>query len=139
MSFRAVAIAAGQTISLTTIIDNLALQAPEISPAAVVAAGAVNLLAVAPSSAALEILRSLWNLAISRTMIFSYAAVTAAIPFTLGMEWLNAKKISAERKEAAERLKLASQSSSNYSEESLARSEEQVGIAVTTETKVETV
>ena len=65
------------------------------------AAGAVNLPAIAPSPAALAALRSLWNLAIQRTMIFSFAAVALAVPFTLGMEWLNAKKVSEARKAAA--------------------------------------
>lgn len=72
--------------------------APELDPSVVIAAGALNLQTVSSSPAVVAFLRSIWNTAISRTMIFSLAMLCGAIPFTLAMEWLNAKRIAEERK-----------------------------------------
>jgi uncharacterized membrane protein len=36
-------------------------------------------------------------------MILSVACVAASVPFTFGMEWLNAKRVARERKEGAEK------------------------------------
>ncbi|KAI9878025.1 MAG: hypothetical protein M1830_002145 [Pleopsidium flavum] len=99
----AVSIAVGQTITISTILDSLPSLVPGLSPAAVIAAGAINLPGIAPSPAALDSLRSIWNTAISRAMIFSLAMLCAAVPFTLGMEWLNAKNIASGRKASAEK------------------------------------
>jgi hypothetical protein len=35
-------------------------------------------------------------------MILSVVCVAASVPFTVGMEWLNAKTVARERKEAAD-------------------------------------
>lgn len=106
MVARAVSIAAGQTITLSTILDDLPHVLPGLSSAAVIAAGATGLPAVAPSLIALNSLRSIWNTAISRAMIFSLAMACMALPFTLGMEWLNAKRATTTSEDVANRPSL---------------------------------
>jgi hypothetical protein len=109
-SIRAVSIAVGQTITISTILESVPKELPAISPAAVIAAGAIHLPDIAPSPGTLAILRSIWNTGISRAMIFSLAMVCAALPLTLGMEWLNAKKIARERGREREDLDKTSES-----------------------------
>jgi len=92
----------GQTIILSTIVQNLQGQIPGLSSQQVLTAGAANLPALAPTPEALDILRLIWNTGISRTMILSVALVAAAVPFTLAMEWLNAKKVALARESAEE-------------------------------------
>ncbi|KAF2837772.1 MFS general substrate transporter [Patellaria atrata CBS 101060] len=98
----AIAISMGQTITITTILDEVPKMIPGLSPHDVIAAGSAYLDLVASSEEILHVLRSIWSIAISRTMILSVALVGAAVPFTLGMEWLNAKKISEARKREEE-------------------------------------
>lgn len=95
----AVAIAIGQNITVNTIVQEVAQAAPGVSLASVLAAGAINLPLVTDTPSVLQALRGIWNLAISRTMIVSLAMVCAAVPFSCGMEWLNAKEIAATRKQ----------------------------------------
>jgi hypothetical protein len=91
----------GQTITVTTLLKEVAEKLPELSTSMVIAAGAGNLPALATSPTMLSVLRSIWNTAISRTMMLSVALVAVSLPFTVGMEWLNAKVVSEERKRAA--------------------------------------
>ncbi|KAL9122059.1 MAG: hypothetical protein Q9187_001384 [Circinaria calcarea] len=100
----AIAIAAGQTITISTIVKEVPKQLPAMSVVTVLAAGAANLSEFATSAAALNTLRLIWNTAVNRTLLLSLATVCAAIPFTLGMEWLNAKAIAKSRKELEENL-----------------------------------
>ena|SRR5580700_10152040 len=95
----------GQTITLTTIIQSLDGQIPGLTSQDVITAGAANLPSLAPTPEALDILRSVWNTAISRTMILSVALVAPAVPFTICMEWLNAKKVALARLAAEGQLK----------------------------------
>lgn len=88
----------GQTITISTLLDEVTKQLPGVSSEAVITAGAANLQLLVATPEALKILRLIWNTAISRTMILSVALVAASVPFTLGMEWLNAKKVAEERK-----------------------------------------
>ena len=92
----------GQTITVNTILSEISKYDLDVSGQAVVSAGALNLARVAKSPTDLSILRLVWNTAVSRTMILSVALVAASIPFTLGMEWLNAKKVAEARKHAKE-------------------------------------
>ena len=97
----AIAISMGQTITISTILDQVPKLIPGLPSSAVLTAGAANLQAVAPVPEVLTILRSIRNTAVSRTMILSTALVAASVPFTFGMEWLNAKKVADERKRLA--------------------------------------
>lgn len=92
----------GQTITITTILHEVPKRLPGLSSAAVLGAGGANLSAVATSPETLAALQLIWNTAVSRTMILSVTLVAASVPFTLGMEWLNAKTVAASRKQSAE-------------------------------------
>lgn len=94
----------GQTITITTIITEVSKRIPGLNGDTVVKAGAANFPALTTSPEALAIIRSIWNTAVSRTMILSVALVAASVPFTFGMEWLNAKKVAESRKNLAAQL-----------------------------------
>jgi hypothetical protein len=87
----------GQTVVLSTLTEKLNGQIPGLTSNDVFEAGAANLKALAPTAADLAFLRDIWNEGISRTMILSVALVAAAVPFTLGMEWLDAKRVARDR------------------------------------------
>lgn len=101
----AISISLGQTITLSTLIDLVPERLPDVPVQSVVDAGAANLASLGLSPTGLSTLQDIWNVAIVRTMILATAVVGAAVPFTLGMERLNANKIAAKRKEAAARVK----------------------------------
>lgn len=108
---RAISIAMGQTVVLCTIEEDLQDKIPGLTSKAVFAAGAADLKALAPTPAALKILREIWNKGIQRNMILSVALIAAAVPFTLGMEWLNSKMVAREiqAKEEGERKQCAAE------------------------------
>lgn len=97
----AIFISIGQTIVITTLLELLPQRLPSVSPEMVVTLGAANLPSLVTSSEDLAILQDIWNTAVARTMILGTAVVAAAIPFTFGMEWLNALKVAQERKEGS--------------------------------------
>ncbi|KAK8093355.1 hypothetical protein PG997_000040 [Apiospora hydei] len=61
---------------------------------------AANLPTLAQTPKQLVVLQDIWNSAVVRTIIMTTAVVGAAVPFTLGMEWLNAVKVAEKRKNA---------------------------------------
>ena len=94
----AISIVAGQTITLSTINHGVRHKFLETMATTIIAAGPTNLSESAFQPKDLVVLRSIWNTAVTRTMFLALAMACTAIPCTLGMEWLNAKKIAAERK-----------------------------------------
>ncbi|KAK7949384.1 efflux pump antibiotic resistance protein [Apiospora aurea] len=94
----AIFISTGQTVIITTILDLDPQRLPGLPAGAVLAAGAANLPTLAQSPEQLVVLQDIWNSAIVRTIIMTTAVVGAAVPFTLGMEWLNAVKVAEKRK-----------------------------------------
>ena len=58
---------------------------------------------IAPTPEALEILRTIWNTAVARTMILSVALVAATVPFTLLMQWMDVNKVVKEKELASSR------------------------------------
>lgn len=97
----AISISMGQTITITSLLELLPQRLPDLSPQMVITMGTANLSLLTPTPEALVVLREIWNTAIARTMILGAAVVGAAIPFTMGMEWLNAVKVAEERKKAS--------------------------------------
>ncbi|GAB1210173.1 hypothetical protein APSETT445_008963 [Aspergillus pseudonomiae] len=97
---QALAIAISQTISLNNILREVPRQIPELSPERVMAWGASNLQALAPTADALIELRSIWCTSVSHVMIFALACICASVLFTAGMERLNAKEVANQRREA---------------------------------------
>ncbi|KAK8040136.1 hypothetical protein PG993_008547 [Apiospora rasikravindrae] len=96
----AIFISMGQTVIITTILDLVPQRLPGLPAGAVLAAGAANLPTLAQSPEQLVVLQDIWNSAVTRTIIMTAAVVGAAVPFTLGMEWLNAVKVAERRKNA---------------------------------------
>ncbi|PYH98111.1 permease of the major facilitator superfamily [Aspergillus ellipticus CBS 707.79] len=97
----ALAIAIGQAIALNNILHEVPREIPQLSPERVMSWGASNLAALAPSADALVKLRSIWCTSVAHIMIFALACVCLSIPFTVSMEWLNAKKAAEEKKKQA--------------------------------------
>ena len=93
----AISIAIGQTITLSAFADKVPPDFPNGLAATMVATDPTGSMLSALSPENLHILRSIWNLAVSRTMFLALAMICAAVPCTLAMEWLNAKKIAVER------------------------------------------
>jgi hypothetical protein len=87
---------------LTTIITEVPKRIPDISPQAVIAAGALGFDTLAATPDDLLKLRDIWNLSFTRTMILSLAMICAAVPCALGMEFLNSRKIAEQRKAEGE-------------------------------------
>lgn len=102
----AITISIGQVITITTLFDLVAeRQGDGLLPRTpffaemLLAVGAPNLdLLTGGSASVLAVLREIWNSAIAKTMIVSLVVVVASVPFTLGMEWLNAVKVAEERR-----------------------------------------
>ncbi|KAF2688991.1 MFS general substrate transporter [Lentithecium fluviatile CBS 122367] len=101
----AIGVAMGQTIVLNTLVTEVPKAIPSLTGRLVMAAGATDLQRIAGSPAGELILRAIWNKAMVRTLYLSVAFASSAIPFALGMEWLNAKKVAEQRKAAVGTVK----------------------------------
>ncbi|KAF2445324.1 MFS general substrate transporter [Karstenula rhodostoma CBS 690.94] len=100
----ALGIAIAQNLFLTKLANAVANTTADVSPQAVINAGAMGLPMLAKSSAMLFTLREAYAEAIRYTFILALVAACAAFPWALGMEWLNIRKIAeARRAEAVER------------------------------------
>ena len=89
-------------MSISTVVNALPERLPSLSPELVLKAGAAGLPQLASSPDELVTLQEIWNKAVSRTMILSAAVLALSVPFTLGMEWLNAKTVAAAQASEAE-------------------------------------
>lgn len=85
--------AIGQTIVLSTLTSKVPNAIPTLSAKLVMNAGAAGLSKIAGSHSVEAILRAIWCQAVVKTMYLSLAFAVAGIPFALGMEFLNTKKI----------------------------------------------
>lgn len=70
-----------------------------ITPDSVVRAGALNLQSLTTTPSILHGLREAYAVAISHVNIFLVAIICISVPTACGMEWLNIKKVSAQREE----------------------------------------
>lgn len=95
----ALSISIGQTITLWTLLELVPERLPGVSVEKVIDAGGTGLTTLEISLTELAVLRDIWNTGISRTMILATAVVGAAVPFSLGMQWLNANKVAAARRQ----------------------------------------
>ena len=93
----------GVPIGNALLIDGLRTEvpklAPSISPEAVVRAGATDLQSLSSSPYILQGLREAYAIAISHVNIFLVVVICVSVPTACGMEWLNIKKVSAQREE----------------------------------------
>ena len=98
----AISVAIGQNLCLDTLRTLLPQYTDEVSPSAAIEAGAYDLQTLAPSPMALAALRTVWNIAVTRTFTFSLAATCLAVPITACMEWKNSRKEAERRRKKAE-------------------------------------
>ncbi|KAH9863980.1 hypothetical protein J1614_009913 [Plenodomus biglobosus] len=95
----AIGLTIGQTIFLNKLISEVARRTTEISPMAVIAAGAQGLPQLTQTQQLLRILRLAYAAAIRQAMIFALIMVGIALLFTFGVENLNVKRMAKERSE----------------------------------------
>ena len=98
----AISVAIGQNLCLDTLCTLLPQYTSKISLSVAIEAGAYDVQSLAPSPMALTALRTVWNIAVTRTFTFSLAATCLAVPITAYMEWKNSRKEAERRKEKAE-------------------------------------
>lgn len=93
--------ALGVPIANALLVNGLRSQVPKftssVSSEAVIRAGALNLQSLTISPDVLHSLREAYALAISHVNIFLVSVICISVPTACGMEWLNIKKISAQR------------------------------------------
>lgn len=89
----------GNALLINGLHEQVPKYAPGISPDAVVTGGALALKSLTTSSAILNGLRVAWTIAVSHVNYFLVAIICISVPTACGMEWLNVKKISAERED----------------------------------------
>ncbi|KAJ8112239.1 hypothetical protein OPT61_g5348 [Boeremia exigua] len=76
----------------------------DFDPAAVIAAGPKGMKALAHDAVVLRFLQDSYAVAVRHTLYVAVATVIVAIPFALGMQWLNVKAISKAKSESTEML-----------------------------------
>jgi len=94
---RSIAIAIGQSLFVNGLVEEIPKRTDAVSSAAVLKVGPTALTLLAKTPAILRALRDAYSEAIQRTMYFSLATACVALPFALGMQWLNVKKVAKEK------------------------------------------
>jgi len=101
--------ALGVPIGNALLIGGLKSQVPKyagsVSSEAVIRNGALNLQSLTNSPIALRGLREAYAIAISRVNIFLVVVICVSVPTSLGMQWLNIKKVSIKREQQISDLK----------------------------------
>ena len=93
----ALGIPIGNAILIGGLRGEIPKKAATVSPEAVIRNGALNLQSLTNSSSALHGLRESYAIAISHVNIFLVVLICVSVPTSLGMKWLNIKKISQQR------------------------------------------
>ena len=78
-------------------MQEVPLHTTQISAQSVINIGATNLGRLTRSPDVLRSLQVAYSVAVRDTLYFSLAAISIALPFAVGMEWRNVKKVSASR------------------------------------------
>lgn len=81
------------------LLDEIPKHTNELPPSIVLQAGPTSLKFLAKTPSILRALQDAYAVAIQRTMYFSLAAACVALPFALGMQWLNVKKVAKRQAE----------------------------------------
>ena len=91
----------GVPIGNALLIGGLRTEVPRLAPSipteAVVRAGATDLESLSSSPYIIQGLREAYAIAISHVNIFLVVVICISVPTACGMEWLNIKKVSAQR------------------------------------------
>ena len=85
-------------MTLSTIENAAPRELPESLASTIIVADPTRLSEAAMAPKDLDTMRSIWNTAVVRTMFLALAMVCMAIPCTLCMEWLDARKVADKRK-----------------------------------------
>lgn len=90
-------LAIGQNLFIAKLQTAVLEYTDAVSPAQVIAVGAVGLTTLASSPAILSALRHAYSDSIPRTFILALAAACIAFPPSLAMEWVNIKHVAKGR------------------------------------------
>lgn len=97
----------GNALLLGGLRDEVPKVTSEVSPDAVIRAGALNLKLLTTSNSVLQGLREAFAIAISHVNILLVVVICVSVPTACGMKWLNIKKVSAEREERKKQTAVA--------------------------------
>ena len=95
-----IAIAIGQSVFINGLLNEIPKHTNATSPAAVLAVGLTSFQHLARTPTILRALQDAYATAIRFTMYFSLATACLSLPFALGMQWLNVKKVAKKQNEA---------------------------------------
>lgn len=95
---RAIAVAIGQSVLVNSLVGEVPKRTSAVLPHAVITNGALNLQRLRSSPVVLKALREAYAKAIQNLLVYSLVAVCVALPFALGMQWLNVKKVAKKTK-----------------------------------------
>lgn len=90
---RAISISLGQTILLSGLLREVPKVTQAVSALSVVNTGATNLTSLTSDPRTLRAIRVAYSSAISDIILFTAGTIAIALPFALGMEWINVKKV----------------------------------------------
>jgi hypothetical protein len=91
---RAISISLGQTILLNGLLREVPKVTQAVSAQSVVNTGATNLTSLTSDPHTLLAIRVAYSVAIRDVIFFTAGTIAIALPFALGMEWINLKKFS---------------------------------------------
>lgn len=97
--YRALGVPIGNALLIGGLKSQVPKYANSVSPEAVIRNGALNLQSLTDSPSVLRGLREAYAIAISRVNIFLVVVICVSVPTSLGMEWLNIKKVSIKREQ----------------------------------------
>lgn len=94
---RAIALTVGESIFVNSLLKEVPKYTSAVPAQLVVDVGATSLSSLTTVPSVLEALRTAYAKSFSNTMYFSLAIACLAVPTACAMEWLNVKKVAAER------------------------------------------
>jgi hypothetical protein len=94
----AIAVSIGQNLLLNTLKISIPAHTTEVSTQQVIDAGAGGLKSIAPNVAVLQSLREAYAAAMRGSFVLALVGTCLALPFAVGMQWLNIKTVAEERR-----------------------------------------
>ena len=100
----AIGVQIGENLLVQTLRREIPKYTSAVKPEAVIAAGALGFRRLTQSTVVLEGLRKAYARAVSSTLYLATAAICLSVPIACCMQWLNLKKVSAQRTKDLEGL-----------------------------------
>lgn len=100
-----IAVSVGQNLLLNSLRSNIPKHTAAVSVQQVIDAGAGGLKALAPNTLVLRQLRKAYAESLKGTYVLALVGTCLALPFAVGMQWLNIKRVAEERRGEADRGK----------------------------------